>query len=386
MKIGLLTARMSHAGGGVSDAVERLARSLYAMEGCDVSVLGLADHGRRDATINLNGVSVTALPTRGPSSWGYAPKLNASLGTASLDLLHVHGLWMYPSVASLSWARKTGRPYMVAPHGMLDKWAMQNSAWKKKLALMAFERRHLSGAACLHALCEAEAESIRALGLRNPICIIPNSIDQPEGARQGRRHGFPKILLSLGRLHPKKGLDSLLRAWQLFASRCDLQRGEWQLVIAGWDQGDHGQELRELAADLGIVGSVRFVGPKFGTAKERLFRDASCFILPSLSEGLPLVVLEAWSHGLPVLMTRHCNLPIGFTAGAALSIGASSEGILRGLSRMAAMNDSEREAMGLRGLDLCTEHFSLQKTAAMMNEVYLWLLNQAPKPCCVHMG
>jgi hypothetical protein len=87
-----------------------------------------------------------------------------------------------------------------------------------------------------------------------------------------------------------------------------------------------------------------------------------------------------------VLMTRHCNLPIGFTSGAALSIGASSEGIVRGLSRMAAMSESEREAMGRRGLDLCSQHFSLQKTAAMMNEVYLWLLGQAPRPCCVHMS
>jgi glycosyltransferase involved in cell wall biosynthesis len=331
MKIGLLTARMSHAGGGVSDAVARLARSLQATQGCDVAVLGLADHGRHDTTINLTGVSATALPTCGPSSWGYAPELNARLGAANLDLLHVHGLWMYPSVASLSWAQETRRPYMVAPHGMLDRWAMQNSAWKKKLALMAFERRHLSGAACLHALCEAEARSIRALGFKNPICIIPNSIEQPVSARQDRRHRFPKILLSLGRLHPKKGLDSLLRAWQLFESRCDLQNDGWQLVIAGWDQGDHGQELRELAAELGIVGSVRF------------------------------------------------------TSGAALSIGANSEGILRGLSKMAAMNDSEREAMGLRGLDLCSEHFSFQKTATMMNEVYRWLLGHAPRPYCVHI-
>jgi glycosyltransferase involved in cell wall biosynthesis len=385
MKVGLLTARMSHAGGGVSDAVARLARSLQATQGCDVAIVGLADHGRTDTSINSSGVPTTALPTCGPSSWGYAPELNACLGAANLDLLHVHGLWMYPSVASLSWAQETGRPYMVAPHGMLDRWAMQNSAWKKKLALLAFERRHLSGAACLHALCEAEAQSIRALGLKNPICIIPNSIEQPVSARQDRRHKFPKILLSLGRLHPKKGLDSLLRAWQLFESRCDLQHEGWQLVIAGWDQGDHGQELRELAAELGIVGSVRFVGPKFGTDKERLFRDASCFILPSLSEGLPLVVLEAWSHALPVLMTRYCNLPVGFSSGAALSIGANSEGILRGLSKMAAMNDAEREAMGLRGLDLCSEHFSFQKTATMMNEVYRWLLGQAPRPYCVHV-
>src|SRR5947208_8295710 len=111
---------------------------------------------------------------------GYSSQLVAALITAELDILSTHGLWKYCSVASNAWHRRTGRPYIVHPHGMLERWALQNSKWKKRIAALLYEDRHLRGAACLRALSEAEAQSIRAYGLRNPVCIIPNGVDLPE--------------------------------------------------------------------------------------------------------------------------------------------------------------------------------------------------------------
>lgn len=386
MKIGLLTSWMSHHGGGVFEVVRRTAPALQAPPEFQVSVFGLAEHGATAGCADWNGVPVAALPTSGPPAIGYAPRLKGMLKKARIDLLHIHGLWMYPSIASLAWSRATQRPYLITPHGMLDRWALGNSRWKKRLALWAYEERHLRGAACLHALCEAEADSFRFLGLRNPICIIPNSVDQR--AAPGETDGFhpgrsSRTILYLGRLHPKKGLTNLLMAWRQFERRRDLPGGDWQLVVAGWSEGGHERDLRNLAAHLGVTGSVHFPGPQFGAAKDAIFRGAAAFVLPSVSEGLPMAVLEAWSYGLPVLMTSHCNIPEGFAAGAALSITLDCEGILQGLRAFSSMTEPDRRRMGARGLQLSRQRFSPQTTNDALKDVYRWLKRAGPRPACV---
>lgn len=386
MRVALLTSWMSSNGGGVFEAVFRMAQSLHAIPEIELSVLGLDDQNTSLRGRDWNGVQTAAFPTYGPSSWGYSPKLAGCLKTARADLLHVHGLWMYPSVASRRWSRATRRPYVVTPHGMLDGWAVRHSGWKKNVALWAYERRHLQRAGCLHALCEAEAEAIRAFGLRNPICIVPNSVDvSSEAASPGdRNQALPLKLLYLGRLHPKKGLSTLLNAWQRFDGRRGAMGGSWELVIAGWDQGGHERELQGLVDRLGIRDSVQFPGPRFGADKIALFRSASAFVLPSMSEGLPMTVLEAWSYGLPVLLTPQCNFPERVAAGAALIVEADCQGVLQGLKRLAEMSDENRRQMGLRGLQLCREHFSPMPTAEKMNQVYRWLTSGGPKPSCVY--
>jgi poly(glycerol-phosphate) alpha-glucosyltransferase len=271
---------------------------------------------------------------------------------------------------------------------MLDPWAVRNSRWKKRAALWAYEKDHLQGAACLHALCDTEAESMRGFGLRNPICIVPNSIDMPV-IPNGRIIGDPvhefsdHTLLYLGRLHPKKGLISLLTAWHQFRGRRRVG-GSWNLVIAGWDQGGHERELRNLVDRLGIAESVRFPGPAFGADKVSLFKRASAFVLPSMSEGLPMVVLEAWSYGLPVLITPQCNFQQRLTSHAAIYIEANAASVLEGLNRLENMTGTERRKMGAHGLDLCREHFCPGPIAEKMTAVYRWLAGRGPKPSVVY--
>ena len=218
-----------------------------------------------------------------------------------------------------------------------------------------FENANLRGAACLHALCLPEAEAIRAYGLKNPICVIPNGVDIPErrSPRAADRTARP-CSTSAGCIR-RKACPDLLRAWK------KVRREPWDLVIAGWDEGGHEAELRELAAAEG----VRFPGPLFDEAKRDAFQQCDGFILPSLSEGLPMVLLEAWASGKPVLMTPQCNLPEGFAAGAAVRIEtergwhrARPGGFLR------ARTTRQRSDMGQRGLRLVRERFSWPAIAA----------------------
>jgi poly(glycerol-phosphate) alpha-glucosyltransferase len=270
---------------------------------------------------------------------------------------------------------------------MLDPWAVKNSAWKKCLALMLYERAHLENAACLRALCEAEAKAIRAFGLKNPICIVPNGIDVPEAKGQksvvsGLESDGRMVLLYLGRIHPKKGLVNLIRAWKQTLSS-QHSTNKWLLAVAGWDQGGHEKELRKLSAECGIQDSVVFLGPQFGNNKAACYRNCDAFILPSFSEGLPMVVLEAWAYGKPVLMTPECNLPEGYTAKAAIRIETNVESISQGLQELSRSSHSALCSIGDNGKALVAGRFTWPKIAVEMKSVYEWALGGGPKPDCV---
>jgi glycosyltransferase involved in cell wall biosynthesis len=375
LKIGLLTSWLSHRGGGVPEALRPLARNLGA-QGEGITVFGLADSSEETLHDGWGNTSIKTATPLPPRAFGYAPALVGLLDRSGLDVIHVHGLWMYSSLASMRWNSRSRRPRIVSPHGMLDPWAMRHSAWKKRLANALYERAHLAGAACLHALNEAEMRAFRGAGLTNPVCVIPNGIDLPDcrpssAPAWADRIGDRRVLLFLGRLHPKKGLVNLIRA----CTRVQRQSAarDWALVIAGWDQGEHERELRNLVEELSLERFVHFVGPQFHEAKAASYALAEAFILPSFSEGLPMTVLEAWSYGLPVLMTEACNLPEGISAGAALPIEPHPAGIAQGLSDLFAMSDAERSKMGARARSLAVERFSWPSIALQMKEVYEWV-------------
>lgn len=370
MRIGLLTGYLGENGAGVQVAVGRLATELRKMK--EVRVYGGAGVGA-DAEFR-------AFPIAGPTSFGYLPGLGRTLDSERLDLLHTHGLWMYTSVACVRWSERR-RPYVVSPHGMLAPWALRISGWKKKVAARLYENRHLRGAACLHALNSAEAEAIRRCSLGNPICVVPNGVDLPAEVPARGDSRQKRTLLYLGRLHPIKGLPRLIEAWSMVQE--EAKKSGWNLVIAGWDQNGHGSELRASVDRLRLGPSIRFAGPQFGAAKDACFKEASAFILPSLSEALPMTVLEAWAWSLPVMMTPECNIPEGSKAGAALMIEQNVDSISAGLHRLFSMKDDEREGIGSKGRELVEKKFQWSCVAHQMAAVYDWILGLGPRPDCV---
>jgi len=416
MKVAMTTGSLSRNAGGLFESVRAMGKGLSEL-GVGVSVYGLRDQNwERDEEV-WAPLSASAFSFIGPRALAWSPDMDAALDEARPDVVALQGLWQYSSIATRRQWKRNGTPYVISPRGMLDKWALANSRWKKVLAAWVFENAVLRDAACLHALCESEADAMRAYGLRQRIEVVPNGVElvdlltteHTEGT-EGRR-----MLLFLGRIHPKKGLVGALRAWAELRNSPSTIRdsAEWQFVIAGWDQGGHEAELKALSGELGLKvftfqssvlsgldddlklnsyklktpspeaedADVLFFGPAFGEEKDALLRSADAFILPSFSEGLPMSVLEAWSYGLPVVMTPECNLPEGFAKQAALEI-RSGEGSFQGadfsfqqgLRTLLEMSDRERAEMGGRGRRLVEEKFTWQKVAAQMKELYESLL------------
>jgi glycosyltransferase involved in cell wall biosynthesis len=415
LKINVVIDSTSRAAGGLFDAERRLWQSLKDT-GIEVSAFSLADEfSALDA-----GAWLPIVPEYFPAGWPGALRRSTFFRSRLLaepaDLLYRAGLWSWPSRNAQEWRRRYDKPEIIAPHGMLDPWAVKNSAWKKKLALWVYESEHLRSAACLRALCGSEARAIRAFGLKNPIAIIPNGVDMLEIGDRRSEMGNPpwaghvepgkKVLLYLGRIHLKKGLDNLIRAWAALnknrKSEIGNRKSDWVLAIAGWDQGGHENELKRLATGLAIPwadvrvnsehrtpnsepASVIFLGPQFNEAKSACYRHCDAFILPSFSEGLPMVILEAWACGKPVVMTPECNLPEGFSARAAIQITTNVEGIARGLTELFGRSAQELTELGRNGRRLTEEKFNWGRIARQLRVVCEWLVCGASQPDCVYV-
>lgn len=412
MRIAVVTGSVSRLAGGFFHSVRRLHQCLAQLPGVGVEVLTLEDAFTTEDLPLWAPLPVRTFACRGPRQFGFSPRLTAALGASEVDLVHSHGIWMHSSMSVAAWQRRTRRPCVISPRGMMDPWALSHSRWRKRLAGWLFENANLRNAACLHALCESEARAIRAYGLKNPVAIIPNGMDLPpllDGPDVGVSASAPrtwqrgrKVLLYLGRLHPKKGLVNLLRAWNIVAHSQPSAAADWVLAVAGWDQAGHEAELKNLAGDLGLSwwdartdgdeegkrpessvaesSSVVFLGPQFDVAKTQCYRMCDGFILPSLSEGLPMVVLEAWAWGKPVLMTPECNLPEGFEFDAAIRIEATVESIAAGLGELFSAGPDVLRTLGANGRELVARRFAWPKIAADMQEVYTWALGGGPKP------
>ncbi len=393
MKIAMVSSSASRAAGGIFEVERRLSLELAGPLGHDVAVFAGADASSAADLPSWLPVQPKIYPCMGPRAFGYCPGMVAGLKAWDPEVAHLHTLWMYPSVAVSRWSRAAGKPSMITLHGMLDAWALQNSAWKKKLALRFYERKNLDQAACIHVLSEAEGRSAREFGLKNPLVVIPNGVDVPDTLPAVEPQGDRRVLLFLGRLHPKKGLMNLIRAWNE-VKRCGMA-AEWTLVIAGWAERDHDVELRKLADELGLAhrsaasawdtegAPLVFLGPQFGRDKERCLMLCDAFVLPSVSEGLPMSVLEAWAYGKPVVMTPMCNLPAGFKRGAALPVEPDVAGLKEGLLKLTAMTDDERRAMGGRGGQLVASQFTWSQVAAQMSGVYHWISRGGEAPACI---
>jgi len=386
VKIAMVTSSISRSSGGVGPVVKCLAKTLPDLS-CQVSLCCrleadtfeyLPEDRNYDLIAELS--SRFCLP-------GGSRRLTDKLARLlpEYDILHCHSLWESCLWSSAATARRTVTPYVVTPHGMLDLWAINNSRWKKKIIGWLFTDRYLRFASCIHALNESEYKSVRAYGLNNPVAVIPNGIDLVDRSVDGKplwKDVIPeekKVMLFLGRIHPKKGLTNLIKAWANVKTRL------WCLVIAGWSQGGHEEELKQMVVELGLEKDIIFIGPVFDEKKRVCLQNADAFVLPSFSEGLPISVLEAWSYGLPVVMTPQCNIPQGFEYNAAIRVDPKADSIGSGLSTFFALSEDQQKKIGQNGSKLVQERFTWPRVAAEMIDVYKWVLGQGDKPDCVRV-
>jgi glycosyltransferase involved in cell wall biosynthesis len=287
----------------------------------------------------------------------YSPAMRRDAGSLvrDSDVLHGHGLYVGTNFLFGGEARRQRKALVYHVHGMFEPYILKRSRWKKRLVHWLFENRNIRDVRFWRALTTTEAAQIAATGARQPIAVIPNGLAVADFTRPAdldrpiqtplveRLSKRSRRLLFLGRIHPKKGLMLLLPAW------AKVQAADWELVIAGPDEGGHLQEVRARAAELGIADRVIFTGLMQGEEKVRLLHTADLFVLPSFSEGLPMGVLEALACGVPVVATRESNVGDLMSDGAGWECSAAVESIAEALGQALAATESERAERGSTG-------------------------------------
>ena len=387
-------ASISTSRGGPSRSTVGLCENL-AMAGCDVDLCTLNAGNRlgKDVPVNEKLVNIRRAPCNSRWAGLFAPsafKRIVRQAATNADMVHCQGIWTPAAAFGARAATALGKPYIISLRGMLAPIALRRSVWKKRIASLAYVRRNLAQAGCLHALTEQELRDARSFGVRSPIALIPNGIATPSleslpDKSKARKH-FPdlpdkKLILFLGRIHPIKNLSALVQAWCTLARKFD----DWRLVIAGPDEVGLQAELAAAAHDGGIGDRVVFMEAAYGRDKQMLLRAADIFCLPSHTEGLSMGLLEAMAYRLPVLVTRQCNFAEVETAGTGILVDKDPDSIREGLGTMLSLNEAKRNEMGANGRQLVEERFKWETVARNTVAVYHWILERGPKPDCVRV-
>jgi glycosyltransferase involved in cell wall biosynthesis len=360
---------------GPTQALAALARH-QARLGAEVTIAHLQGRGGGPPERLEHGIAYAGFQVRWLRYWGYAPGLGVFLRrqVGNFQVVHLHGLWLYPNVAGARACWGQAVPYLVRPAGSLEGWSLGQRRWLKGLYYRGLERRHLARAAALHAVSEQEAASLRGLNLPTRIEVIPNGVELegstalPSQAASRARLGLAPeapVVLFLGRLHPKKGLDVLGEAFR----RVRGELPEARLVVAGPDGHAFAAKVKEQYRELGILSAAVFLGELEGEDKAAAYRAADVFALASHSENFGLAVLESLAAGTPVVVSRQTPWEEVERAGAGFWVERSAEAFARALGRVLSDRGRGRE-MGERGRELVCRKYGWREVARRTLEVY----------------
>ncbi len=399
------------------------------------------DYAYLGPIVRAEGVAVRTVPgsrwTKGQGGWGCAFRRLVEEEARKADVVHNHGVWLAANYYARRAANEAGKPLVISTRGMLENWSLGRSKMRKRVAWMLFERENLRSAKLFHATAESEAQSIQAALQRlaggemreverdgQPrIVVAPNGVDVPEHIpnREALEARFAKLrgkkwILFMSRVHPKKGLLELAKAWmQMRGSHAD-----WELVIAGPEQ-DKGYAEKVRAE---LKGEGVWTGELGGEQKWAALGNAGFMVLPSYSENFGIVVAESLAAGRPVLTTtgtpwgavkqpgdgrsemgggvvrereseRECGLMVesgpSFAPNLAGSGGATEggyagwdmnlerngcgvicevSGLKEALRKMMSFSDAELDQMGARGRKMVGERFSWKAAAEKVVDGY----------------
>jgi len=330
--------------------------------------------------------------------WQYNSKLIPFLKkeASNYDVLIINGLWSFHSYAvtkaiqyikKKSYKKKLPKIY-VMPHGMLDPW-FQNDKTRRIKAIRNFlywhiiEKKVINNADGLLFTCEEELLLARKtfsgyrpkqeLNIGYGIEAPPILSEELKIAFQShcRLNTSEPYLLFLSRIHPKKGVDLLIRAYCAILSDLEFENNIPNLIIAGPGiETEYGKKLLEfLEENPNIKTKINFVGHLFGEAKWSAIYGCEAFILPSHQENFGIAVAEALACNKPVLITNKVNIYREIEQGGAGIINEDTlTGTISNLKKWLNLSTKSKEKMSQDAYLVYEKNFGVKNAAIRLIE------------------
>lgn len=310
----------------------------------------------------------------GPKRLGISPEMKKWLRNEALGekckIMHNHSLWMLTNTYAASAIKDTSCKLIVSPRGTLSAVALARTGLQKFLLKPIMFLPVMRRTAAFHATSIQEYRDIRAQGYKQPVAILPNGVDIPEVLIKKSKN--KRQLLFLGRIHPIKGIDNLLKAWK----QIQTSNPDWELVIAGPGEDKHVEELESLATQLDLK-NYRFSGPLYGDEKFQAYRQADIYVLPTHSENFGMTVAEALATGTPAIVTKGAPWSGLEKANAGWWIDTGIEPLVSVLEHVLQLTPAKLEELGDNGRTWMKRDFSWEKIGENMVEFYSWVTNDA---------
>ena len=384
MKVLHVIPSVSPKHGGPSAALPAMARALIA-QGVEVTIATTDDDGRGCrlhvpiGTLTNDVDGVQRIHFRKSTEFY---KVSLGLGrwlrrsVSEFDVVHVHALFSYPSVAAARAAKAADVPYVVRALGVLNRWGMENRRrMVKHWSLRFVEMPVLRSASMIHYTANAErreaAEAHPEIAEMKSI-VIPLPVELPgmeqtasPAAADGAVRGGP-VILFLSRIDPKKGVELLLRAFE------EIQRevADAVLMLAGDGEREYIDGLKKEVDRLGIGHSVIWAGFLAGELKASALRGATVFVLPSYSENFGIAAAEALAAGVPSILSENVAVADYAKAADAALVVPCEDGAIAAALRQLLAEEELRVHLASNGRNLVRNKFSSEAVGRSLRELY----------------
>ena len=309
-------------------------------------------------------------------------KNNINFLIHKIDLLHFHGSWA-PHVFLM--LKKQSKPTLLSPHGALHEMSLKKSWLKKKIAKTLYVKKTYLNANCIHALTTQEVDDLHNFGVKNvPIAVIPNGLDfdtkvEIDVKTRNKLAAIirnRKVVLSLSRLDPLKGIDMLIEAF----SKVRANNHNIVLLIVGSGSCKYKKKLETKIEDLNLSQDVYFLGEMNGAYKGAVYDVADLFVLPSFNEGFGITVLEAYRQKIPVITTTATPFKELAENDIGWYVDPSTLDITKALNDALKLEKTDLIDIGERGFNFMRSQYSLNATNSKMESLYGWLVNGGKMP------
>ena len=292
------------------------------------------------------------------------------------DVVHLHGVWEPSNLQVAAACRDAKTPHVISLRGMLDDWSMEQSRWRKRLYMLAGGRKMLERASAVHCTADAELAQSRKWFPRGRGAVVPNLMDMSPYASvpdpEVARNRWPELracdssVLFLSRIQHKKGMEHLVDAMSILASRDDAPH----LMIAGTGDSEYEERIRKQADDLGLGSRISWVGHVGGDLKNSLFAACDVFALPTSQENFGFVFFESLACGTPVVTTDLVDTRDEIErSGGGVIVSQDAEAFA---DAIASFRDGRRDAasMGTSGREWTLKNLSTEEVSSRFERLY----------------